>query len=183
MPKMKFWPILLALALIAACGQQKTAPAKAPSADNPENRQAAAKQYLEIAPPQELLHDMTAGVSERLPEKLRQPFAQVIASQSLKDAVYQVDLKALVKHFTPNELQAMTAFYSTPEGKSIRQKYSAYMAEVIGGTNMEIMTAFKKAVPKDILKPEAPGKKPAAPPQPPVKPAPPAAKPAPPASK
>ena len=51
MVKMKFSLLLLILALVAACGQQKTAPTPGPVPDNEENRLAAAKQYLEVAPP------------------------------------------------------------------------------------------------------------------------------------
>ncbi len=158
--------------------------------DNEENRTAAAKEYMKIAPPKDLLQDFTSGVAEKLPEQFRKPFMTVISSQELQDAANQIVLKALVKHFTANEIKAMIAFYSTPEGKAILQKDGAYRAEVMNGINIELMTAFKKAVQEQHPKtpegqqPPAAGQLPPGHPAPTgPKPAPPSPKPAPPAAK
>ncbi len=192
MIKPKILPILLILVLAAACSQQAAPPQTGtPVADNEQNRMAAAKEYLKIDQPQELLQEMTAGVAGHLPQQFHKPFETVISSQALKDAVYQVALKALVKDFSTNEIKAMTAFYSTPEGRIILRKERAYKAEVFSGINTELMTAFKKVVDEQKaqaspgqMQPEpkmAPETK--VPPQP-KSPAPPAApKPAPPAAK
>jgi hypothetical protein len=132
-----------------------------------------------------------------LPEQLRKPFATVIASQELQDAVNQIVLKALVKHYTANEIKAMIAFYSTPEGKKIIQKDGPYRAEVMNGINTELMVAFKKAVQEQQSKtPQGPqppaGQKPPHPqvqpqpqgqPQPQAQPGPASPKPGPPPAK
>lgn len=197
MIKMKSLLLLLILVLTAACTEQKATQTGAPVADNEENRLAAAKEYLKIAPPKALLQDITSGVTEKLPEQLRKPFTTVISSQALQDAVYQIVLKALVKHYNANEIKAMIAFYSTPEGKAILQKDGVYRAEVMGAINMELMTAFKQAVqeqkakaPQEQKPPEpkaAPEAKatpePQAAPEPKAQPAPPSPKPGPPAAK
>jgi hypothetical protein len=197
MIKMKSLLLLLILVLAAACTEQKAAQTGAPVADNEENRLAAAKEYLKISPPKDLLHDITSGVTEKMPEQLRKPFTSVISSQALQDAAYQIALKALVKHYNVNEIKAMIAFYSTPQGKAILRKEGAYKNEVIGGINMELMTAFKKAVeeqkataPQEQKPPEpkaAPESKatpaPKAAPETKAQPAPPSPKPVPPAAK
>jgi hypothetical protein len=38
---------------------------------------------------------------------------------------------ALVTNFTAKELDALTAFYSSPEGKSIMTKMPVYMAQIM----------------------------------------------------
>jgi hypothetical protein len=180
---MKSLLLLLLLALAAACADQKATQTAAPVADNEENRLAAAKKYLEVAPAQDLLKDMTAGVMDKLPEKPRKIFTDVMASQSLKEATHQIALKGLVKNFTANELNALTVFYSSPDGKSIRQKYSAYLADVMPQVNQELVKAFQAAQQKEQqaqpkaqepAKPGAPPAPPAA--QPPAAPKPPEAK-------
>ena len=179
MIKMKSLLLLFILVLAAACTEQKAVQTGAPVADNEENRLAAAKEYLKIAPPKDLLQDFTCGVTEKLPEQLRKPFMTVISSQALQDSAYQIALKALVKHYNVNEIRALIAFYSTPEGKAILQKEGAYRNEVIGGINMELMNAFKQAVEEQKAKApqeQKPLEPKAAPASPSPKPGPPAAK-------
>ena len=191
MTKMKSLLLLLILILAAACTQQKATQTGAPVPDNEENRLAAAKEYLQIAPAKNLLQDITSGVIEKLPEQLRKPFMTVISSQAMQDAANQIVLKALVKNYNVNEIKAMTAFYRTPEGQGILQKGGAYRNEVFGGINMELMTAFKQAVqeqqPKAPQEQKPPGAKatpePQAAPEPKVQPKPPGPKPALPAAK
>jgi hypothetical protein len=178
--RIKTLMIVLILALVAACGEPKAPSSTAPVADNEANRTTAAKQYLEVAPPQELLTDMTDKVVKILPENQRKMFLSVMQAKSLQDATYRISLNALVKHFTVNELKAMTAFYSTPEGKSIRPKLSLYMADIMPQISKEVVEALTKAEKEEQAKSPQSQKpqgqvKPAEPkgPQPQVKPAPP----------
>jgi hypothetical protein len=198
--KKKAFLLLLILALTAACAEQKAPKAEpkapqtaAPGPDSEENRQAAAKQYLEAVPPQEMLKEMTAGIGEKLPEPARKTLDSVMGGKAMQEASYQISLQALMKHFTANELKAMTAFYSTPEGKSSRQKYNAYLSEVVPGLHLEMIKEFeqmhKAEAPKTAPEPQKPetGKMPpeskAAPGPPAAQPGPPETKPAPPSAK
>jgi hypothetical protein len=148
MIKMKFLLLLLILVLVAACTEQKATQTGAPVTDSEENRLAAAKEYLKIAPPQDLLKEMTNSFAGKLPEPMQKKFNEVMASQALKDSTYQISLKALVKHFTVNELKAMTAFYRSPEGSSIRQKMMPYMSDVMPQVYQEVAKAMKEAEPQ-----------------------------------
>lgn len=192
MLRMKSLLLLLVLLVAAACTEQKApqpAAAPAPVADNEENRQAAAKQYLEVAPPQELLTEISEKVVKMLPEKSQKVFLEVMKSKSLQDATYNITLKALVKHFTVNELKAQTAFYGSPEGKSIHKKFGEYMVDIMPQVNQEVIAALQKAKqepegtqePQGQVKPAEPKTpqvqtKPAEPHAPPAPPAPPSAK-------
>ena len=179
--------LLLGVLVAAACSEQKAPPSvAAPAADNEENRQAAAKQYLAVAPPQELLTEMSHKVVKMLPEKSQKVFLEVMQSKSLQETTYDITLKALVKHFTVNELHAMTAYYGSPEGKSIRQKYGDYMSDVMPQVNKEVIAALQKIKPEPEAASEPQGQvKPAEPkaPQAETKPAKPPAPPAPPSAK
>ena len=155
MIKMKSLLLLLILVLVAACTEQKATQTGAPVADNEENRLAAAKEYLKIAPTQDMLKDLTSSFAGKLPEPMQKKFNEVMASQALKDSTYQITFKALVKHFTVNELKAMTAFYSSPEGKSIRQKMMPYMGEVMPQVYQEVAKTMKEAEPKAAPEPKA----------------------------
>jgi hypothetical protein len=154
---MKSLFLLLILVLTVACSEQKAPqPAAKPAAvaDNEENRQAAAKHYLEAVPPKELLMQMSERVVKMLPEKSQKTFLEVMNSQSMQDATYRISLDGLVKHFTVNEINALTAFYGSPEGKSISKKFPEYMAEAMPKINQEVIAALQKV--KDQEEPKAP---------------------------
>ena len=193
--------IVVGLALMVwACsdtGQVKSLP------DNPENRIAAAKRSLEAMPPKELLQGMATRFAPNMPEKDRKAFLEVMGSADLEKAATRIMEEGMAKNFTVGELNAMAAFYGSPEGKSAAKKFGPYMAGVMPQIQQEIKKAMdekQKLEPKG--QPEAgappaapPVAKPAAPPAAPkglkepqakgqpAPPAPPAAKPAaPPAS-
>ncbi len=167
MVKLKAFLVLLTLALLtSACGQQQAPTTAAALPDNKENRQAAAKKYLEVVPPQEMLQDFTERALPTLPENKRALFKEVMGRKSLQEFAYRVTQDTLVKHFTANEIQAMTNFYGSPEGKAIRPKMGSYTAD--------LMPQIVKEVVKDLQgeeKAQAPpgppaGGAPAAPPKP-----------------
>jgi hypothetical protein len=168
--------LLLMASACADTGQIKSLP------DNPENRTAAAERYLKAMPPKEMLHGMATKIAPNLPEKDRQAFVEVMNSADLEKAASRITKEGLVKNFTVGELDAMTAFYGSPEGQSASKKFGTYMMGVMPQIQQEVKKAMdekQKLEPKG--QPEAgapPAAKPGVPPA-----APPVAKPAaPPAS-
>jgi hypothetical protein len=167
--------VLLMASACADTGQVKSLP------DNPENRTAAADRYMKAMPPKEMLQGLATRVAPNLPEKDRAAFVEVMGGADLEKAASRITMEGLVKNFTVGELNAMTAFYGSPEGQSAAKKFGPYMAGVMPQIQQEIKKAMdekQKLEPKG--QPEA-GAPPAAPPTakpaaPPV--APPAALPA-----
>jgi hypothetical protein len=154
--------------MASACtdtGQVKSLP------DNPENRTAAAKRSLEAMPPKELLQGMATRFAPNLPEKDRKAFLEVMDSADLEKAATRIMEEGMAKNFTVGELNAMAAFYGSPDGKSAAKKFGPYMAGVMPQIQQEVKKAMDE---KQKLEPKGP----------PEAGAPPAAKPgAPPAAK
>jgi hypothetical protein len=48
----------------------------------------------------------------------------------------------LVSHFTVREMDALTDFYESPEGRSAMKKFGAYMADVMPVIEQEIARAI-----------------------------------------
>lgn len=142
MNKVKWILALFLIILAAACGDKPTS--TEPVADTPENRKAAAKRYLEAVPPQELLQNITGNVAQRMPEETRKQFQAALADKNLLEKIYQISENALVKHFTPDEMNAMSAFFGSPAGKSARGKFSPYMAEMMPQISGEVKTILGK---------------------------------------
>jgi hypothetical protein len=157
-----FLVIGLVLLMASACadtGQVKSLP------DNPENRTAAAERYLKTMPPKEMLESLATRVAPNLPEKDRAAFVEVMNSADLEKAADRITLEGLVKNFTVGELNAMTAFYGSPEGKSAAKKFGPYMMAVMPQIQQEVKKALeaKQKQPGSTGQPEA-GAPPTAPP-------------------
>jgi hypothetical protein len=80
--------------------------------DNPENRTAAAKRFIEAMPPKDMLQGLAARVAPNLPEKDRKAFVEIMSSADLEQAATRITMEGLVKNFTVGELNAMVAFYT-----------------------------------------------------------------------
>jgi hypothetical protein len=162
--------LLLMASACADTGQVKSLP------DNPENRTAAAQRYLKAMPPKEMLQSLATRVAPNLPEKDRKAFVEIMESADLEKAADRITMEGLVKNFTVGELDAMSAFYGSPEGKSASKKFGPYMMGVMPQIQQEVKKAMD-ARPKEPEAAAPPAGKPGAPPA--AKPgAPPAAKPA-----
>jgi len=180
MLRLKSLLLLLVLFAAVACSEQKASQpgaSPAPVADSEESRQTAAKQYLELVPPQELLAEMSDKVVKMLPEKDQKVFLEVMKGKSMREATYRISLNALVKHFTVNEIKALTAFYGSPEGKSVRHKLGDYMADVMPQVHQEMIATLQKLQQEQQGSQEPQGQlKPAEPKAPQAQPKPPSAK-------
>ena len=51
-------------------------------------------------------------------------------------------MEGLVKNFTVGELNAMTAFYGSPEGQSASKKFGPYMAGIMPQIQQEVKKAM-----------------------------------------
>ena len=131
-------------AVLACCTSEK---ASSPTVvdDTPENRRHAAEEYLRVVPPADLMKDTAAKVGETMPDSVRQSFVRRMTEdldvEPLKDAM----VNSMVKHFTVGEINALTAFYGSPEGKSVMKKFGLYMADVMPVLQAETNKAMAKA--------------------------------------
>ena len=107
-------------------------------ADTPANRLAAAKRYLKSVPPMEMVQESVDQLSVRLPEDRREDFKQALAKVLQSERIEKITLDAVTKHFTVREINALAAFYGSPEGRSITKKFSTYMADVMPSIQEEL---------------------------------------------
>ncbi|MBT6339834.1 MAG: DUF2059 domain-containing protein [Desulfobacula sp.] len=92
---------------------------------------SAIERYLQIMPVQELLDDMAIKVSRTLPENNREAFIDLMTKKFDIELLESAMIKSMYKHYTLSEIEALTNFYSKPEGKSIMKKMGDYMADVM----------------------------------------------------
>ena len=162
MRRVRNFMVIGLLLLASACadtGQVKSLP------DNPENRAAAAERYMKAMPVKEMLQSLATRIAPNLPEKDRAAFVEVMKSPDLEKTASRITKEALVKNFTVGELDAMTAFYGSPEGLSASKKFGTHMMGIMPQIQQEVKKAMdekqKQAGSKDQPAPGAPKTAPA----------------------
>ncbi len=112
--------------------------------DTPANRAVAAQRYLKAVPPTELVADTLDRVAAQVPEDRREEFKKALAKVVKSERIEKLTREALVKHFTVREINALTAFYGSPEGRSITKKFGAYLADVMPAMQEELSSAIEE---------------------------------------
>ncbi len=98
------------------------------AADTPEARKAAADAYVKTFPAIKQLVDSTIEASMKsLPEEQRASSKKVLDEINW-NLVETAMREAMVKIYTVDEINAITKFHASPEGKSIMQKTPEFMA-------------------------------------------------------
>lgn len=141
--------IALGLVLCCAAGWGQTAAAPRAVPDTPANRLEAARRYLKAVPPLELVQETVDQLAEKVPEDRREEFRKVLAQMVHSEHIEKITLEAIVKHFTVKEINALAAFYGSPEGRSISKKFNAYMADVMPAIQQELAGAMAGTHPHD----------------------------------
>lgn len=120
--------ILLA-ALLPVC--LFAAPAAAGDrSDTPENRIEAAKTYLELVPVERMAENVARNIMLIIPEEKRELFRKGVSEGLAEAGIEDIMVKIVAKHFSASEIDAMTAFYGSPEGKAIERKLPGYTADI-----------------------------------------------------
>jgi uncharacterized protein len=158
MASVRYCLVILLIVMMSACSESGKGPASSTLPDNPENRLVVAKRFLDIMPPKEMLQGMANRVVPNLPENDRKVFLEVMGSKDIEEAANRITLNALAKNFTVGELNAMVAFYGSPDGKSASKKFGPYMGEIMPQIQQEIKKAVevaqKQQVPQEPEKPK-----------------------------
>ena len=100
--------------------------------------------HIAAVPVDGVIDDMINTLARQIPEDRRQEFIGLMRKLVPLDGVRAVTREAMIKHFTVAEIDAMTNFYGSPEGKAITKKFGTYMGEVIPQIQVELLRALEK---------------------------------------
>jgi hypothetical protein len=109
--------------------------------DNEDNRRREADRYMETAPPDTIISEMTSSMAMNLPPEDREKFRTLMTKYIDASLIGEIMLEGLVNHFTADELAALADFYGSPEGRSAMSKFGGYMAETMPAVQAEVMRA------------------------------------------
>ena len=107
--------------------------------DTPEARRIAVGQYFKVQPMSEMMNDMQERMMQGVPPQMRANMQSSKLSASDIQMIESAATDSMVKHFTIGEIEAMTAFYSSPEGRSVMKKMPDYMADLMPAIQTKMM--------------------------------------------
>ena len=120
-------------------------PVAAQSSDSTAARRAAAQRYVSSIPSESVFDEMVATLSQQVPSDRREEFVTLMRKFVPVDAMEAVTIETMSRHFTVDEIDAMTRFQGSPEGKAIMGKLGAYMGELMPQVQREVLRALEQA--------------------------------------
>lgn len=116
-----------ALALFAMFVAAGGVRAEGPSADHV----AAADRLIAVQQPKEMLGDIAGKISASLPVEHREAYIEAMTEPAFVERFAVAARDALAKHFTIEELDALSEFYQKPVARSAMAKMGDYMADLM----------------------------------------------------
>lgn len=131
----------LAVSLLAALALSSAALADGRT-DAAGKRVEAAKTYLKLVPVERMADNVAGNVMLLIPEEKRGLFRKGVSEGLAEANIEDIMVKIVSKHFSAAEIDAMTAFYGSPEGQAIQRKMQGYMADI----SLHVIPIIRKSV-------------------------------------
>jgi len=109
--------------------------------DSPSDRRAAAERYARVADLKRVMDSMVTEMAKTVPPDRRDAFTGYMAKAFDMSMFKGQVIDVMVKHFTTKELNALAAFYGSPEGMSILKKIGSYMADMLPVVHQAVVKA------------------------------------------
>ena len=124
----------------------------APASAQDDALRAAVERYINNPVQQQMMDnllsadamvDQVRAVAPQLTEEQLRAVATISAEELsiLRPDLEAAMIEAAIGTFTLPEIEALEAFYNTPEGASVMTKMQPYMAQVMGGIGPQLMEA------------------------------------------
>lgn len=114
--------------------------------DTPATRRQAAERYADTNDLPKMLAEVSDAMSQSMPAEKRAEFKTLMTQYVRVDALKEAMLISMTRHFTTRELNALTAFYGSEEGKSAMAKLGLYMTDVMPMVEAEMKHAVEASL-------------------------------------
>lgn len=115
------------------------------NSDMIQNRIAAAKHYVKEISIQNIFQSVVYEMAMEIPEKKREEFMKFMDKAFQIQELENVVVTTMVKHFSLNEIEALSDAENTLEDLSMRKKFNTYIADVMPLIEQEIIRALKES--------------------------------------
>ena len=100
---------------------------------------AAADRLLKVQAPKEMLEDIAGKLSVSLPPAQQQAYIDAMTEPAFVERFTAAARDALAKHFSVEELDALSEFYQRPVARSAMAKMGDYMASLMPFIQAELI--------------------------------------------
>jgi len=115
-------------------------------ADDMAERLKAAEAYEKITPVEDMVNQMYVEMKRNPQLNLTDSDLEIMRSVYDIPEMRKMVIEKMAKHFTLGELNALAAFYSSPEGKSAMAKMPAYMNDFMPYVQQKMGEAIQKVM-------------------------------------
>ncbi len=91
------------------------------------------------------MRDAVEKTTARMPGESKE-ITQAMMDELRYDDLRTAIVDAMANTFTVEEIEALTQFYSTPEGRSVMEKMSTYMAQLQPVMMKEVQRSMKRVM-------------------------------------
>ena len=133
---------VIAAALATLLGSVALADAELAVAESGAAREAAARRYLAVLTPTAMMEEVSLTTFRGLPPVEAHELAKQFVEELRMDVLEQAMIDAIARNFSVAEIDALTAFYASPHGRSAMSKMSAYMADLTPAMQGEMHRAL-----------------------------------------
>ncbi len=151
--------LIFAGAALAADAPSKAKP-KPPAEAKPKpiapDQLKAAEGYWKAAQIAEMIQESMNRMAMRVPEAERAKFKKEIGGNVLTSGrIKKQTIEAAARSFSKGELEALTKFYASPEGRSSMEKMPGFMGQLSRFVQAELVGLMEKARAEQLKKDEA----------------------------
>jgi hypothetical protein len=114
------------------------------SQDTSANRLIAANRYLKAVPMDQMITETVIELSKQLPAERREEFIRQMNATIQAGHLESIARKAMITHFTTEELNALADFYGSKHGASTMKKFGPYMADVLPSIQAEVQRSLRQ---------------------------------------
>lgn len=138
--------LIRAVVPVAFLGFIFSVPALADIPDSPAERQKAVARYFQVAPVKRAVEDtLNQMLMMQMPPQQRDAYVKQTMAGMRLDAIEQAASDSMQHRFTAGEINALTDFLQTPEGRSAMDKMRDYTADIMPVFQQEVMRAMRSS--------------------------------------
>jgi hypothetical protein len=128
---------MIATMILAGCD-------KSTGGDSPDARRSAAVRYHQVLPMESMMDELVSQLVLQAPPEARADAKKMMLDGIDFNALRKLSIELMVTHFSAGEINSLTDFYASADGRSVMKKMPAYTAELMPLIQKEIIQAMPR---------------------------------------
>ena len=114
--------------------------------DTTADRQKAVAHYFKIVPVKKAIEDTLTQIATQFPPQQREQYVRTAMAGMRVEVIEAAAAGSMANRFTTSEINALSAFLETPEGRSAMEKMKFYTADIMPVFQQELMRVMQASM-------------------------------------